>query len=127
VRFIWWLVVLNLLHPRAVAFVAGEIRPGIIELRSEAKGGLRVSGVLTRLRGRNTWIYFCVVNQGSARRKHRCFYGKRKNLPQIRDGRVLQKIEYALSPRIHNQDGRIAIGPERYFYPVKRLGTRGLD
>jgi hypothetical protein len=120
-RLIWWITVVSFFQPTSYAFVAGETRPGVIELRSEAQGGLQVSQVSRRNSGRQSWLYFCVKNK-APRRMERCFYAQQKNYPGLKAGSVLDRIEYALSPRVHNQNGRIAIGHQRYFYPVKRLG-----
>jgi hypothetical protein len=122
-RFIWWVAIVNIFTINCFAFVAGEIRPGVIELRSEDSGGLTVQQMIKKKRAKKNWVYFCVVNKGP-RRKQRCFYARDHQALtlKIQTGSELGRIEYALSPRIHNRRGRIAIGPKRYFYPVKDLG-----
>ena len=122
-RFIGLFLVVIIFQSSTQAYVAGEVRPGIIELRSESKNGMVVSHLTTAQRGKKNWVYFCVVNKGP-RRKQRCFYAREKQYADLRTGRVLQRIEYALRPRIQNKHGRIAIGSRRYFYPVKDLGPR---
>lgn len=122
-RFIWWAMGVSLIHSSSYAFVAGQIRPGIIELRSEATGGLHVQSFVLHDRKQKTWLYFCVVDKGP-RKRQRCFYARQKRFPSLKAGNVLARIEYALGPRIHNKHGSIAIGQQRYFYPVKVLETR---
>ncbi|MEQ1876185.1 MAG: hypothetical protein ABL958_06035 [Bdellovibrionia bacterium] len=122
-RFIWWVAVVSFFTPTVFAFVAGQVRPGVIELRSEAKGGLQVHTMVVRSRGTQDWLYFCVVDKG-LRKKQRCFYAKQKRFPGLRAGDFVNRIEYSLGPRIHNKNGWIAIGQQRYFYPVKVVGTR---
>ena len=122
-RFIWWVAVVNIFHVTCFAFVAGEVRPGVLELRSENKNGMIVSHVTTALRGKKNWVYFCVVNKGP-RRKTRCFYARDKQYAGIKTGKVLERIEYALRPRIRNEHNKIAIGSKRDFYPVQDLGPR---
>src|SRR5687767_5697566 len=120
-RFIGIFLVVIVFQTTSQAYVAGEVRPGVIELRSENKSGMVVSDVSKATRGKKNWVYFCVVNKGP-RRKQRCFYAREKQYADLKTGRVLQRIEYALGPRIQNKHGRIAIGSRRYFYPVKDLG-----
>lgn len=121
-RYIWWISVLSFFQAPAYAFVAGETRPGVIELRSEARGGLMVSQLAVRNRGRNTWLYFCVFDKGP-RKRQRCFYAKQKKFPGLKAGSTLERIEYALGPRVHNKNGWITIGYQRYFYPVRGIGA----
>ena len=122
-RFIWWMLVVSLFHREVYAFVAGEVRPGVLELRSEAKGGLEVQSFVVRSRGAQTWLYFCVSDRGP-RRKQRCFYARHDKYPSLRAGSRLDRLEYGLGPRIHNKHGWIAIGQQRYFYPVQSVRTR---
>ena len=121
-RFIWWMCAVSFFTPAVFAFVAGEIKPGVIELRSEAKGGLQVQSMVVRTRGAQEWLYFCVSDKGP-RKKQRCFYAKQRRFPGLRAGHSIDRIEYGLGPRIHNKHGWIAIGQQRYFYPVKMVGT----
>jgi hypothetical protein len=122
-RFIWRVVTVSLFHSTTYAFVAGQIGPGIIELRSEANGGLQVQSFVVQDRGPKTWLYFCVVDKGP-RKKQRCFYARQNKFPSLRAGNILDRIEYGLGPRIHNKHGSIAIGQQRYFYPVRSVGAR---
>lgn len=117
---IWGLVAL--IGSLANAFVAYETAQGIVEVRSLNDWGLNVTRVQKRKSANGKrWIYFC-VNEITAKNiktpAEKCFYGNPKTFSNVRVGARFRSIEYGLRNRVYNNKGFIAIGSERYFYPV---------
>ena len=107
----------------ANAFVAYETSSGVMELRARHDDGMVISKLETRKLGRKhkSWVYFCAtekINRIARSEKERCFYGPENIFRTVRVGRAYTSIEYGLKNRVLNDKGHIAIGSERYFYPV---------
>lgn len=121
--FLWTLF--SVMPEVSYAFVAYETSPGTVELRSKNDRGLMVTTVHTKAVGRTKtkWVYFCVSELTPARKissldKEKCFYGSPEQFKNIRVNQKYASIEYGLKNRVYNNRNLIAIGTQRYFYPV---------
>lgn len=124
-KWIAFVTIILVSNVALAAFKAYETSPGIIELRAGRDQGLIVTKAQTRVVGKakKKWLYFCVKENAFKGQKiktnaEKCFYGSPRQFRNVKVGERFVSIEYGLKNRVYNSKGLIAIGAERYFYPV---------
>lgn len=130
-KFYFWMLLVIFLSlgiliqvEQANAMVASEIEPGIVELNTTNVYGFEVKEVLERKVKGKEWIYFCVDEKVSKKPHSKCFYGLKQDFREVKEGMILNGIQYGLKQRIYNGKGYISLKKNAYFYPVLVLNPQ---